>query len=265
MDNGNYRDPWEMPDGRAPMDLRARDYRAAARNALNGFWTTALLVTFVAALLGGLFNSGPSFRFDLNINVDDTTLQEMSQVPGMTDTGYYDLAQTLSEITERFPFAPALFAFCSLLATVQFVIGGPVALGYSRFKLHRFDGQEAQMSDVFSAFDRFLDGLWMRVRLFLQILGWSLLFIIPGIIAAYRYALVPYLMAENPELSVGDAIERSKQLMIGRKWKLFCLQLSFIGWMLLCGLTLGIASLWISPYMEMAETAFYRNLVPAAN
>ena len=121
------------------------------------------------------------------------------------------------------------------------------------------------MSDLFSAFDRFLDGLWMRVRLFLQILAWSLLFVIPGIIAAYRYALVPYLMAEDPELSVGDAIERSKQLMVGRKWKLFCLQLSFIGWLLLCGVTFGIASLWIAPYMEMAETAFYRSLVPAAS
>ena len=86
---------------------------------------------------------------------------------------------------------------------------------------------------------------------------WSLLFIVPGIIASYRYALAPYLMAENPDMGVMEAIARSKELMNGSKWRLFCLQLSFIGWSLLCVLTLGIGYLWLAPYQNAAEAAFY--------
>ena len=94
---------------------------------------------------------------------------------------------------------------------------------------------------------------------------WSLLFIIPGIIASYRYALAPYLMTENPEIGVMEAISRSKELMRGNKARLFCLQFSFLGWILLCILTLGIGSLWLSPYMKAAEAAFYLDVTGRAN
>ena len=273
MDNNgytHYNDPFEPRQYRQEPNgspLRARDHRARARDLLRGFWGIAILVTFVAALLGGVASSGPSFRIDIDTNFSEQQIEEFYQIPGATDTdlgisaGRY--MQMMRFFTERFPFLPFLISFFSMLAMVQFVVGGPVMLGYNRFKLHRLDGQEAQFSDLFSAFDRFLDGLWMRVRIFLQVLGWTLLLIIPGIVAAYRYALIPYLMADHPDMSVGEAFERSKALMNGRKWDLFCLDLSFIGWWILCGFTFGILSLWITPYSQMARTSFYRSLCPA--
>lgn len=89
---------------------------------------------------------------------------------------------------------------------------------------------------------------------------WSLLFVIPGIIASYRYAMTPYILAENMDLSVMEAISESKRLMKGNKLRLFFMELSFLGWQILCVLTLGIASLWVGPYMEAAKAAFYREI-----
>lgn len=91
-------------------------------------------------------------------------------------------------------------------------------------------------------------------------LAWSLLFVIPGIVAAYRYSMATYIMAENPGMQATEAIERSKALMDGRKGDLFCLDLSFIGWALLATLTAGIGYLWLTPYMTVSRAAFYRSL-----
>ena len=86
------------------------------------------------------------------------------------------------------------------------------------------------------------------------------LLIVPGIIKAYSYAMTPYILVDRPELSVRDAIRLSGRMMSGRKLDLFCLHLSFIGWMLLCILTLGIGILFLSPYMMTAQAAFYQDV-----
>ena len=93
------------------------------------------------------------------------------------------------------------------------------------------------------------------------ILVWLLLFIVPGIIAAYRYSMAPYIMAENPTMTAMEAIEESKRLMANNKWRLFCLQLSFIGWYILAALTAGIGGIFLAPYTKAAYTAFYLDLM----
>lgn len=246
------------PRGETPY-YRPRDFRAAARNALRGFWTLAVIVTLVAAILGGVSSvSAPSL--DFNFGEEDISMEEIQQIPGASENPFVAVMQYVREYYDQHPALKVISGILGVLAMVQFVVGGPVMLGYTRFKLHRMDGEEAKFSDLFSAFDQFIEGLWMRVRTFLQVFAWTLLFIIPGIVAAYRYAMVPYLMAEYPDMSVSEAFQRSKTLMKGRKGDLFLLHLSFIGWWIIVGLTLGVASLWVSPYQQMAETAFYRNL-----
>lgn len=89
---------------------------------------------------------------------------------------------------------------------------------------------------------------------------WFMLLIIPGIIKGYSYSMTYYVLEDNPDLSGDKAIEESMRLMDGHKWELFCLHLSFIGWALLCILTLGIGILWLIPYMNTAQAAFYENL-----
>jgi uncharacterized membrane protein len=94
----------------------------------------------------------------------------------------------------------------------------------------------------------------------IKIFLWSLLFIIPGIIAALNYSMSLFIMAQNPEIGIVEAIELSKKMMKGNKGKLFVLYLSFIGWFLLSGLTFGILMLYVYPY-TMTTVAIFFNTV----
>lgn len=142
------------------------------------------------------------------------------------------------------------------------LVVGPLEYGMAYIFLKQArDHQPVQLGDMFRGFQddfggTFLIGLMTSLFTFL----WSLLFVIPGIIAAYRYSMATYIMAENPTIAPSDAIERSKALMDGRKGDLFCLDLSFFGWALLTVLTAGIGALWLTPYMAVSRAAFYRSL-----
>ncbi len=89
---------------------------------------------------------------------------------------------------------------------------------------------------------------------------WSLLLIIPGIIASYRYRMAMYIIHDDPEVGIMEAIRKSKQMMVGHKMDLFVLDLSFIGWGLLSVITLGIATLYVGPYVAATQAAFYDSI-----
>jgi len=110
---------------------------------------------------------------------------------------------------------------------------------------------------LFSRFNCFGKAIGLSIVIGIKIWLWSLLFIIPGIIAWYRHSMAFYVMAEHPEIGVIDAIEESKRLMAGNKASLFILSLSFIGWRLLCILTCGVGFVFLIPYTNAATAAFY--------
>ena len=112
--------------------------------------------------------------------------------------------------------------------------------------------------------DNFLKSFLVVFLMFLFVSLWTLLLIIPGIIMAYAYSMAVYVANDNPELSAMDAIRKSRELMRGHKWDLFVLDLSFIGWILLCCLTCGLGFLFLAPYIEMAHAEFYRELTDKA-
>lgn len=90
---------------------------------------------------------------------------------------------------------------------------------------------------------------------------WTLLFIIPGIIKRYEYMMIPYLLAENPDMSRQDAFAESKRMMDGNKMDAFLLDLSFIGWFILGAITFNIVNiLYTTPYMELAHAELYHTL-----
>lgn len=101
------------------------------------------------------------------------------------------------------------------------------------------------------------------------IMLWTMLFFVPGLVKSYSYAMTFHILKDNPEMSGKDAITKSREMMNGNKWRLFCLDFSFIGWYLLCVVTCGIAALWVAPYMSAAHAAFYESLkgtdAPAAD
>jgi uncharacterized membrane protein len=137
------------------------------------------------------------------------------------------------------------------------LVTGPMTLGYITFALSLFRSRETSPAEVLYGFERFGKALGLYLLMSVLILLWTLLFIIPGIIAAYRYSMSFFILADNPDIGIMEAINESKRMMRGNKLKLFCLELSFIGWILLCIPTLGIGFIWLLPYMTVSITAFY--------
>ena len=145
-----------------------------------------------------------------------------------------------------------------MLSIVVLLFSGALEMGLNKYYIDLVaENRQGEVSVIFSRFDIFLKAMGLNLFMALFIWLWSLLFIVPGIIAAYRYRLAPYLMAENPNLGIREAVNMSKELMAGHKWRLFCLNLSFIGWGILSALTCGIGDLWLNPYIYAANAAFY--------
>lgn len=140
------------------------------------------------------------------------------------------------------------------------VLIGPVTLGLAFFFLDITRKKPAKIETAFKGFNYFLNSFVLGLLYSLFIIVWSLLFIIPGIIKAYAYSMCYYIMADNPQIDGNSAIKESIKIMKGNKWRLFCLDFSFIGWILLCVLTFGIGYLWLIPYMQASRVQFYENL-----
>ncbi len=235
------------------MYLFAKDFRALARERLKGFWALSVAVALVAMLLGG---SVIGNTISLEVNVDTTGIEQ--EIPPDA---------TMEEVFAYFKvllkaMLPLLIAG-SILGLVQFIIGGAVMVGNAQFLLDQFDRKEPGFSVLFSKFKYFGRCFLLHFLTGLFIFLWSLLLIVPGIIASYRYAMAPFILAENPDMRPLDCLRESKEMMIGNKSRLFCLEFSFIGWMVLGALTFGIGSLILAPYMAAAKAAFYRTLNPA--
>ena len=224
----------------------AKEFRAEAREALQGRYWRAFLVTLIATALGAFGgSSGGAGAQNSSEAVSDSAQMQLDP----------EMAKGLVVILG------IIIAIAIVIGILMIVIGGAVELGYNAFNIELYrTNEKPSVSMLFCRFNIFGKAFALRILMFLKIFAWSLLFIIPGIIAAYRYAMAPYLLAENPELTAKEAIEQSKALMAGEKWRLFCLQLSFIGWYLLGALALGVGILFVTPYQRLAETAFYLEL-----
>ena len=143
---------------------------------------------------------------------------------------------------------------------IMLLIGGAFALGVATFSLAIARKEEAKFEMIFSGFKHFGKALGLYLLMTLFVILWMLLLIVPGIIAAISYGLAFYLMSDDPNIGAMEAIDKSKKMMYGYKWKYFCLGLRFIGWILLGILSLGIGFLWIVPYISISFAKFYEDV-----
>ncbi|MEA4924231.1 MAG: DUF975 family protein [Syntrophomonadaceae bacterium] len=147
-----------------------------------------------------------------------------------------------------------IVGFSSILS---FLTAPPLYLGLTIIFLNITRGYAPEIKDLFQGFYLFGKVVWLNILLMVFIFLWSLLFFIPGLIKAHSYAMSFFILAENPEFTAREALNRSKEMMNGHKWELFVLCLSFILWFLLCGITLGLASIYVGPYFTATVTNFY--------
>lgn len=207
------------------------DYRAEAREALSGRWNETALMSLIIFACSLLFSG---------VSMYDAVAGE-GVVP-MKWVGMSDALNTL----------------------VIFLLAGPLefAMFNVLLQMKRGDLADTPMMSMF----RFFSKDWARyVVAYVLMTVIVVLISIPtlcigGIIFAYAYKMVPYLLHDYPELSAKEALKLSREMMKGYKWDLFLLDFSFIGWALLAILTLGIGLLWLMPYIYAAEAGFYEDL-----
>lgn len=152
-----------------------------------------------------------------------------------------------------------LISACSY-GLIGLIATGPLLVGYLGCVVVAVNGTDPTIESVFNGFKKFGRNLGAYLLYTLLVFAWSLLFIIPGIIAMYRYSLVFFLLNEREDLTVSECFKKSHEMMRGHKWKLFCLQLSYLGWNILVSLTAGILGLWILPRESCAFYLFYKDL-----
>ena len=198
-------------------------------------------------------------------------IEAYEESAGEPDLG--SLEEDLDEMTEKLDEieipAAAIAAFVIVffvvfavalaigLALNAFLIN-PIELGCKRFFRRNLD-EPASLSNIMFAFDSNYKNVvkTMFLRDIYTVL-WSMLFFIPGIVKAYEYKMIPYLLSENPAMTTEEAFAESKKLMTGNKWKAFVLDLSFILWDLLSLITCGIVGIfWVNPYKASTQAALY--------
>ncbi len=142
------------------------------------------------------------------------------------------------------------------------VLRSIVGAGFILFLLNTIRNTGACFGNLLDGFGFFFKIILLSILEYIFITLWSLLFIFPGFIAAYRYSMAIYLLVDDPSRSPLECIRLSKEMMKGHKWELFVLDLSFIGWDILAMLpVVGYAvQIWTVPYISMTKALYYENL-----
>ncbi|MBO5129685.1 MAG: DUF975 family protein [Oscillospiraceae bacterium] len=238
----------------------ASDFRSLARDALRGRWGVAVIAGILASLLGASTSGGPEVNLHIGDGGTNVSLEYANQQVFSTAEGWMPELNALIVGGAVYIILAAI-----VMAAVFFVLGSIIEIGYSRFNLDLVSRQrQPEIGTMFGYFPHWKTAAVSMLLRTVYIFLWSLLLIVPGIIASYSYAMTGYILAEHPELTPNDALAHSKELMYGNRLRLFCLEFSFIGWDLLCILTLGIGNLWLTPYKQAATAAFYREISGSA-
>lgn len=233
----------------------AADFRKIAREALYEKWKLVAFVCLITVLLGGAGAEG----LRLELEIEDTWAKAVVEFAGVT-VGSFGGGRSSVIGAFLLNYGTMILTGTMILGIFQLLLGSIIELGHTRFHLKLIDRCDAGIKDLFSYFYIWKKAIAATFLQILYILFWMILFVIPGIIALFDYSMTSYILAEHPELSASEAIERSKQIMKGNRWRLFCLELSFIGWSILCAFTLGIGQLFLIPYRKTAIAAFYREI-----
>lgn len=276
-----------------------RELKEAAKRRFRVNYWKCVLVALLMALLGGGagFGSGGTYSgirdvytrnslsdsfgdFSGSYNDWDNAGDSWGDAEDSWDDQEYDIdLDTLfddianSSPAETVITAAAIATVVVLIITIVFVVAliivipvsvfliNPLEVGTNRFFVQNLK-LDANLREICFAFDHnYLNCVKILFFRDLYVFLWSLLFIIPGIIKAYEYRMVPYILGDNPNIDREEAFALSNMLMQGNKGKAFVLDLSFLGWYILNGLTLGILGIfYVNPYVKQTNAALYLKL-----
>lgn len=232
-----------------------KELKTNAKQALTNKWFKAVGITILVSIL-----NGSAFTTS---NIIKTTQDTSSAVN--IGFGYININLDLLPqiLTSVFLFG-ILFMFLLSLA-LQTFFGNLISIGHSKFYLNNRKNSEGFM-DIFYAFKHsYLNAVKIMLIMNVKIFLWTLLFIIPGIIKSYEYSMIPYLLAEDPDLSCQEAFQLSEQMTDNEKLSMFILDFSFIGWYLLGALSCGIGTIFVTSYHNATHAELYIKLKETKN
>lgn len=226
--------------------VRSKEFRSRARAALKGKYWGA----FVACLIIGLIASIGSGATTMMNSLSE--ILELVQQEGV-------------EMDEIMTMGMAVIGGAAITSGIigfilSLLVNNPLTIGSCHYFINNANGK-ATLGDILRGFKAsYGRNILVMFLIGLKTTLWTLLFVIPGVIKSFEYAIIPYLLADNPEMTNKEAFATARKLMMGNKWRLFKLGFSFIGWFLLCILTLGIGVFFLNPYIEAAYAEFYREI-----
>ena len=249
------------------------DLKGKAKDSLSrNYWKAVFVALFLLILTGGL---GGDYKYSFNNpysignnnsgnNSDVTEVKEL-----LNENGFYGIMNKFEQeisapdrvavITIIIVVVIVIFLFVLAIAlTINAFLINPLGVGMRRFFVQNLD-HKATIAELAYGFDNHYKNI--VVIMFLQNLFtffWTLLLIIPGIIKAYEYRMIVYILGENPDMERHAVFALSKEMMTGQKWNAFVLDLSFIGWRILGLFTIGLLNIfYVAPYQYLTNAALY--------
>lgn len=252
-----------------------KELKERAKEALKRNYWKIVLVSLIGMLIGGgLGSSGISGGgSDIHDMASDNVKEHFTEHEN-DDVDWEGAEAVLDDIQMDIrPQDIVAVAFTVIVvlivAAIVLAIGialdvlllNPVQVGINRFMVKNLD-DTARIAEVGYTFDHnYKNGVKVMFFKDLYVVLWSLLFIVPGIYKAYQYRMVPYILGENPDMTYQEVLQRSKDMMDGQKWDAFVLDLSFILWHMLGGITCGLAEIfYVAPYVNLTDAALYSRL-----
>lgn len=234
------------------MEWTRKGLKEKAKFSVKSFYWKSVLVAFVLALVSGGFGSGSGGRAGSSDTTELTGNQFIDGIGGRF-TGMVAFILGLAAVVLL------VVAIVSLVLSI--FIFNPLQVGCKKYFLHASDGS-ADLNNMGYAFkNNYMNTVSVIFLQNLFIFLWSLLFIIPGIVKAYQYRMIPYLLAEDPNLSFAEAKRLSTEMMNGEKWDAFVLDLSFILWEILAAITFNLVGIfWVNPYYQYTCVELYKVL-----
>ena len=224
--------------------MKSKELRAKAWESLKGKYWMAFAVILVTGLISSVGNSFVSFG------------QNLSEVLGLVDPAELDSTMAIGALVLN----GVALASAIIGAVFSIFVTSPITVGVSNYFIKNTDSKPA-FADAFSGFKvKYGRNVGTMLLVGIKTVLWTFLFIIPGIIKSFEYAIIPCILADDPEISSKEAFKKAKEMMKGNKWRLFKLEFSFIGWFLLCVLTLGLGTFFLIPYINAACAEFYVEL-----
>lgn len=257
------------------MTWTRKECKAWAKEALNRNYWKIVLVSFLALIFcggypgagtrGAMTASGTSDTEAVEIADDSYGNTADAETPPFSDTGHP--TRTSVQVPEKVRAVNiTIFILIAMLSVaflyiLQALLINPFRVGLGRFMIKSID-DKANVREIAYGFDHSYKNIVKTMFHYdMRVFLWSLLFIIPGFYKEYQYRLVPYILAEHPDMNYTEALSKSSDLMKGHKWKAFVLDLSFILWHMFGLITCGIGEIfYVSPYHNLTLAALYRKL-----